>query len=238
MGSELCANGLEMEGTVSSNFIHNCVFPKADSPKVEEKNVRRFPESPNLTLDQRHTSTGRTVTPGSDRTRAERILDMPFQVTSVSSPPNVRCFDLIGNGSQTPKESIFDQFSPVLDKLMLAPSRQKMMEESRNNIVRRLSFSSTTNSVIRNQEARDYKISEEEQMFDIVYNDLLDVITSERTNGFASKSPSQVLDSDGFCTPKFAVRLAGIPETCPAAPKKSRSKYRNIDKNLRRKLEF
>lgn len=61
--SELRANGLEMEGTVSSNFIHICVVTKLDFPKVEENNVRWFPELSNLTLDQRPTSIGRRVTP-------------------------------------------------------------------------------------------------------------------------------------------------------------------------------
>lgn len=52
-------------------------------------------------------------------------------------------------------------------------------------------------------------------MFDIVCNDQLDVITSERTKEFASKSLSQVSDLDRFCTLKFAARLVGTVETRP-----------------------
>lgn len=238
MGSELCANGLEMEGTISSNFIPICVIPKVDSPTVEEKDVRRFPQSSDLTFHQRPTSTGRPVTPDFERGSAEQFLDMPCQAMLVSSPPSVPCFDFNNNGSKTPKDSIFDPFAPVHDKFMLAPRSKKCMEESRNNIVRRLNFSSTTNLVSWNQEAYNDTISEEEQMFDIVYSDLLDVITLERTKEIASESVFQVSDSDGFCTPKFAARLTGIAETCPGAPKKSISKYRNIDKKLCRKLEY
>lgn len=229
MGSELCANGLEMEGTISSNFIPICVIPKVDSPTVEENDV---------TFHQRHTSIGRPVTPDFKRGSAEEFLDMPCQAILVSSPPSVPCFDFNDNGSKTPKDSIFDPFAPVHDKFMLAPRSKKCMEESRNNIVRRLNFSSTTNLVSWNQEAYNDTISEEEQMFDIVYSDLLDVITLERTKEISSESLFQISDSDGFCTPKFAARLTGIADTCPGAPKKSISKYRNIDKKLCRKLEY
>ncbi|XP_075499847.1 unknown protein 1-like [Primulina tabacum] len=156
----------------------------------------------------------------------------------VSCPPSVPCFDFNDNGSKTPKDSIFDPFAPVHDKFMLAPRSKKCVEESRNNIVRWLNFSSTTNLVSWNQEAYNDTISEEEHMFDIVYSDLLDVITSERTKEIASESLCQVSDSDGFCTPKFAARLTGIAETCPGAPKRSISKYRNIGKKLCRKLEY
>lgn len=238
MGSELCANGLEMEGTISSNFISICVIPKVGSPIVEEKDVRRFPQSSDLTFDQRSTSIGRPVTPDFERGSAEQPHDMPCQAMLISSPPSVPCFDFNDNGSKTPNDSIFDPFAPVHDKFMLAPLSKKSTEESRNNIVRRLNFSSSTNLVSWNQEAFNDTISEDEQMFDIVYSDLLDVITSERTKEITSESLSQVLDSDGFCTPKSAARLTGIAETCPGAPKKSISKYRNIDKKLCRKLEY
>ncbi|KZV41092.1 hypothetical protein F511_14068 [Dorcoceras hygrometricum] len=238
MGSELCANGLGMEGTISSNFVPICVITKVDSPVVEDKNVRTFPQASTLAFDQRPTCIGRPVSPDFDRANAEQCLDRPSQDLLVSSPCSVRRFDFNDNGSETPKESIFDPFSLVHDKFMLAPPRKKCMEESGNNIVRRLDFSSFTNLVSRDFESYDDTKSEEEQMLAIVCSDLLDVITSERTKEFATTSLSGVSDSDGFCTPKFAARLSGIAETCPGAPKKSIHKYRNIDKNLCRKLEY
>lgn len=237
MGSELRANGLEMEGTITSNLIL-CVIPKVDSSVVKEKEVRRFPQSSDSTFDQRPTFIGGPVTLDFERGSARQPLDMPCQAMLVSSPPSVPCFDFDDNGSKTPKDSIFDPFAPVQDKFMLAPRRKKCMEEWGNNVFRRLDFSSTSNLVSWNQEAYNDALSEEDQMLDIVYRDLLDVITSERTKEIASKSMSEVSDSDGFYTLKFAARLTVKAETCPGAPKKFISKYRNIDKKLCRKLEF
>ncbi|KAK4418803.1 hypothetical protein Salat_2293100 [Sesamum alatum] len=187
------------------------------------------------------------LTPDSDRENAELINDLssPSPLTLPSSPPTVSCFTFNqtnpppGDNVQTPKHSVFDPFAPAPSRFLLAPHPRKSIQGMGANVVRRLNFLYAENLISDiNHESSGETTSDEEHLFETVYSTILDAIFSEQIKELVAKVPTQVSDPDGYRTPKFAPRLNGIAEACPGAPVKSTGKYRNIDKELCRKLEF
>ncbi|PIM97272.1 hypothetical protein CDL12_30259 [Handroanthus impetiginosus] len=188
------------------------------------------------------------TTPDSNRENGELSHDLSSPLTCVSSPHNVICFNSNlsksptspnGDNAHTPKESVFDPFAPGPGKFMLAPHPRKYMEGLGTNVAQKLNFMCAKSLIgdINCETSRE-TTSEEDNLFESVYNAILDAIVSEQTKELVTNAKTQVSDSDGFRTPNFARRLSGIAETCPGAPVKSTSKCRNIGKELCRKLEF
>ncbi|KAL0375497.1 UNVERIFIED_CONTAM: hypothetical protein Sradi_3465400 [Sesamum radiatum] len=189
----------------------------------------------------------RPLTPDSNRENSQLIHDLSSPLTLPSSPPSLSCFNskqsnaapisLDGDKLQTPKETVFDPFAPAPTRFMHALQPRKYIQGTGTKVVRRLNFIYAENLVRDiNHESSGETISDEEHLFESVYSTILDAIFSEHIKELVA---NQVSDPDGFGTPKFAPRLSGIAEACPGAPVKSTtSKYRNIDKELCRKLEF
>ncbi|KAI3447870.1 hypothetical protein Pfo_004535 [Paulownia fortunei] len=246
MGTEACTDELMNEENLSRNSISEPEVSDESCGIMEAKNVVVLSQSSTRAANRRP-SIG-PLTPDSNRENGEQNHDLSSPLTVVSSPPNSHCFNSTksnpatspdGNSLETPKETLFDSFAPGPDKFMLAPHHRKYREESWTHVKRRLNFMCETN-LVRDicHESNIETISDEEHLFEIVYSTILDAIVSEQTKELVAKFPTRDSDLDGFRTPKSAPHLSGVAETCPGAPVKSTSKYRNIDKEICRKLEF
>lgn len=140
---------------------------------------------------------------------------------------------------RTPKGLGFDPFAPGPDELMLAPQCKKYFTDSRAKVTRHLNFEETLN-FNENVDHLDNvgTVSEDEVLFELLYNSLLEVITSKQKEDLHLKASTPLPDSDGFKTPISAPRLSGVSDACPGAPVKPASRYRIIDNGLCKKLVF
>ncbi|KAL2481812.1 Uncharacterized protein Adt_34778 [Abeliophyllum distichum] len=211
-------------------------------------------ESCGIAEDNMSTSTGNgscslePVTPDSNPESGDQFHRFASPLTIHSSSPNFPCFSPYQNNHpnfpnedspRTPKENVFDPFAPSPDKLLLAPHCGKCMEKSWINVVRQLNFKSTSNLFrYANHEVNKDTILDEEKLFESLYGALLEAIISEQTVELVAKALTQFSESGVFRTPTSAPRLSGVADTYPGAPLKSSSKFRVIDKELCRKLEF
>lgn len=134
-----------------------------------------------------------------------------------------------GRSQQTPKGLGFDPFAPGPDELMLAPQCKKYFTDSRAKVTRQLYFEETLNF-----SENVGTVSEDEMLFELLYNSLLQVINED----LHLKASTPLSDSDGYKTPTSAPHLSGVSDTCPAAPMKPVSRYKRIDKGLCKKLIF
>ncbi|KAF5747692.1 hypothetical protein HS088_TW05G00419 [Tripterygium wilfordii] len=185
------------------------------------------------------------ITPDSDRESGE-VPDFGSPITVLRKPAKPLCFDLETSRNQdpfvsiddsssrprTPKGGVFDPFAPGPDRLAPAPFCKKYFDKSRINVGRRLSFDSSYNIV------EDAGFMSEEEMFDALYENLLEVIVTKQAEDALSEISNIVCDFDACQTPPSAPRLTGIADTCPGAPIKPTGKSRNFDLGLCRKLEF
>lgn len=141
----------------------------------------------------------------------------------------------------TPQKATFDPFAPGSDKFVLAPYSRKYAQVLQTSVVRRLDFEASSSEIDDGEEAEvGTKSDDDEILLETVYGTLLEAIISnqatERNSGKLESVPSPV--PDGFKTPISAPLLSGIAETCPWAPIKPTNRFRNMDKDLCRKLEF
>lgn len=133
----------------------------------------------------------------------------------------------------------FDPFAPGPDELMLAPQCKKYFTDSRVKVTRQLNFDETLNfneDVVHSDNVG--MVSEDEMLFELLYNSLLEIITSKQEEDLYLKTSTPLSDSDGYKTPTSAPHLSGVSDTCPGAPMKSASRYKRIDKGLCKKLIF
>lgn len=232
----------------SSNQLTSLEILSNESCGIVEETKNLIQPSASLSASTGNGSSLEPVTPDSNPENGDQFHGFSSPLTVYSSSPNLRCFNSYQNNHtnflnedspRTPKESVFDPFAPGPDKLLLAPHRGKCMEESRINVVRQLNFNSTA-TLVRdsNHEVNKEITLDEEKLFECVYVTLLEAIISEQTEELVAKALTQVSESDGYRTPTSAPRLSGVADTCPGAPVKSTSKFRVIDKELCRKLEF
>lgn len=174
-----------------------------------------------------------------------------YSASPVYILPRALCFNsnqdynpVVSNGDSpgTPKNSVFDPFAQGPDHLMLAPRCQKYNEDSQTSAARRLKFKESP-SFVRYSGHNDNNSKEaicvEETLFETVYNNLLEVIVSEQNEEFLAGISNHTSYSSGDRTPTSSPLLSGIAETCPAAPKKPTTKFRNINmSSLCKRLEF
>ncbi|KAJ6331409.1 hypothetical protein OIU76_009897 [Salix suchowensis] len=149
--------------------------------------------------------------------------DFPLfsSVTLIKKLPRVLSFtsktnkseDLFDNFSspRTPEDGVFDPFAPGHEDNVLAP---------------RWSFGD------------DAEFLSDEEMFESVYESLLEAIVLKQTEGALEEMSKLQRGSDDCTTPPAAPKLTRIPDTCPGAPLKQKGKSRIIDLGLCRKLEF
>ncbi|TYJ16687.1 hypothetical protein E1A91_A09G000300v1 [Gossypium mustelinum] len=85
---------------------------------------------------------------------------------------------------RTPKDGIFDPFAPGPECMVIAPSYRKYVDEMRITVACRLNFDISVGTVgsVNHRTAAD-SISDEE-MFESVYENLVEVIVSNQAEGF------------------------------------------------------
>ncbi|XP_038702205.1 uncharacterized protein LOC119998830 isoform X2 [Tripterygium wilfordii] len=157
------------------------------------------------------------ITPDSDRESGE-VPDFGSPITVLRKPAKPLCFDLETSRNQDPFVSIDDSSSRprtpkggVFDPFAPGPDRLA---------------------------PAPFCFMSEEEMFDALYENLLEVIVTKQAEDALSEISNIVCDFDACQTPPSAPRLTGIADTCPGAPIKPTGKSRNFDLGLCRKLEF
>ncbi|XP_044485113.1 unknown protein 1-like [Mangifera indica] len=147
--------------------------------------------------------------------------------------------DFDDSSPQTPNEVVFDPVAPPgLDNMAMASLCKKYFDQIRTSAARRLKFESSFNSMENKTCIDGAKSISDEELFEFVYNDLLEAIVSKQTEDLLAEISNTEWDSDCCKTPP-APHLNGIAETSPGAPvKKPSAKSRKIDLGLGRKLEF
>ncbi|KAG5248397.1 hypothetical protein OIU77_020420 [Salix suchowensis] len=174
--------------------------------------------------------------------------DFPLSpATLVKKLPKALSFTTITNRSEdhldnfssprTPKDGVFDPFAPGHEDKILAPQCKKYYDEARASVVRRLNFTSSFRALRNESFGDDVEFLSDEEMFESVYESLLEAIVLKQTEGALEEMTKLEWDSD-CTTPPAAPILTGVPDTCPAAPLKRKGKSRTIDLGLCRKLEF
>lgn len=131
-----------------------------------------------------------------------------------------------GVEAQTPKGSIFDPFAPAGEELALAPMKKKVEKETRCPLRRQLDFESR----IENVGDED----EEECLLEGLHAELFDFIVAMQLGEMAERDPVPVSE----CLTPSSVRLTGVAEVCPDAPKRARLVARRSTERLCRKLDF
>lgn len=184
------------------------------------------------------------ITPVPKRETVDVPFDCDSPLTEAKRPTKIACFAMktsgkddqvtsIDDGSpRTPKGVVFDPFAPGPDSMAMAPLCKKYVNQMRTSVARCLNFESSLKLMEEDMES----ISDEE-MFESVYNNLLEAIILKQTEGLLAEISNGELDSDCCKTPPEP-HLNGIAETCPGAPMKSLAKARKIDLGLCRKLDF
>ncbi|KAJ7961025.1 PR domain zinc finger protein 8, putative isoform 1 [Quillaja saponaria] len=192
------------------------------------------------------------ITPDAEREHGDFAINFQSPLTVVRKPPELACassncncnnngreFVFLNNGiPQTPKEGVFDPFAPGPEDMLRAPRCEKYLDELRSNVARRLSFDTTISVVEPENPGDDAESLSDQEMFESVYENLLEAIVLMQTEGFLAEISNIQYDAVDCKTPPLAPRLNGTTDTCPDAPLKPASKSRNIYLGLCRKLEF
>lgn len=178
------------------------------------------------------------------------VVDVPFDCDSpLTEATKVSLFVVetitkedqvasVSDGSpRTPKDVVFDPFAPGPDHLAMAPLCKKYVYQMKTSAARRLNFDSSLKLMEDGTDVDDMESISDEEMFESVYNNLLEAIVSKQTEDLLTEISNVEWDPDSCKTPP-TTQLSGIAETCPGAPMKPSAKSRKIDLDLCRKLEF
>ncbi|XP_050382861.1 cyclin-dependent protein kinase inhibitor SMR11 [Argentina anserina] len=139
---------------------------------------------------------------------------------------------------RTPEDGVFDPFAPGPEKLAMAPLCKKYVSKSRSIIARQLSFDSPIQSSDDEISSNCVESLSDEEMFEAVYENLLEAIVSDLTLNVLGERARKDWDCGDDCITPPGTRLNGIAESCPGAPLRPVGKSRKIDLGLIRKLEF
>lgn len=193
-------------------------------------------------------------TPDADRESGDFPSDSKSPLTQVvtSKPRLLTCLDSLGEkidaplesfdsfdplcSPRTPKDGVFDPFSPAPAHLALAPLSRKCFTGSVGFVARRLQFGSSSSSLQLEEGEEEQSISDSE-LLEAVYENLLEVIVSHQAESSLAQLPSSQSDCPDCNTPPTSF-MSGVAQTCPPAPVKPSRKVRNLDMGLCRKLEF
>ncbi|XP_011018926.1 PREDICTED: uncharacterized protein LOC105121820 [Populus euphratica] len=185
------------------------------------------------------------ITPDSSKESGDIPL---FSVTLVKKLPKVLSFtsksnrneDLFDNFSspRTPQDGVFDPFAPSHEDNALAPQCKKYYDEARAGVACRLNFTSSLRAFRNGSFGDDVDFLSDEEMFESVYESLLEAIVLKQTEGALEEMSKLEWGSDDCTPPPAAPKLTRVPDTCPGAPLKQKGKSRIIDLGLCRKLEF
>ncbi|CAI9087945.1 OLC1v1022152C1 [Oldenlandia corymbosa var. corymbosa] len=196
------------------------------TPTVLDANSNMI-DTPNLAKDDHVFVSGPwPSTPDTIGDRRHIAASTPLSLTKpVAHDVRKRSADATYDDICTPKGSVFDPL--IADR----HPKQGGQEDTPSSAVRSLNFDNAAADQMVVEETVVSE-SEEETLFQTIYGAIIEEIIVMQAKG--------VTDSVGFGSPTSVPKLSGIAETCPPAPLKqpNRSKFRNIDRSLCRKLEF
>ncbi|XWS22023.1 hypothetical protein CRYUN_Cryun29cG0000100 [Craigia yunnanensis] len=234
--------------------VSNCqdlslkLMKKSDNVCIEEANGELI-DSSTTTREGKEAFLG-PITPDANREIGEFPYNCNSPPTEVKRPPKIPHFgpdatieqdSLISanhSSPKTPKDGIFDSFAPGPEDMAFAPICRKYIDEMRTSVARRLHFDYSVRNVDSGPHRTAAESISDEEMFESVYENLLEAIVSNQAEGFLTEFSDTEWDSDGCKTPPSAPCLNGVAETCPGAPIKPTGRSRTIDLVLCRKLEF
>ncbi|KAK6267435.1 hypothetical protein QUC31_018272 [Theobroma cacao] len=225
------------------------LIKKSDNVCIEEANREVIDPSTSSREGNEETSLG-PITPDANREIGEFPYNCNSPPTAVKKPQKIPHFDPDATTNQdslasanhcspkTPKDGVFDPFAPGPEDMVLAPLCRKYIDEMRTSVARCLNFDCSVRNVDSGTHGTGAESISDEEMFESVYENLLEAIVSNQAEGFLNEFLNIGWDSDGCKTPPSAPCLNGVAETCPGAPIKPSGKSRNIDLGFCRKLEF
>ncbi|XP_054784660.1 unknown protein 1 [Prosopis cineraria] len=190
------------------------------------------------------------ITPDVDRENGDFRIDLQSPLTVIKKPFKLSDIDsnckengckvtLVDNGSpKTPEDGVFDPFAPGPEIMARAPLCKKYANDLRSCVARRLNFNPSADAVQHKSFGYDEESLSDQEMFESVYENLLEAILSTQAESILAEIPDVAYDPEDCKTPPSAIRLNGIADTCPGAPVKPGNKQRIIPVGLRRKLEF
>ncbi|XVF29771.1 hypothetical protein REPUB_Repub15cG0150800 [Reevesia pubescens] len=225
------------------------LMKKSDSVCIEEANREVIDPSTPTREGNKEVSLG-PITPDANREIGEFPYNFNSKPVAVEKPPKMPHFDpdatinqdllaYVNHSSpKTPNDVVFDPFAPGPEDMVFAPLCRKYIDEMKTTVAHRLNFDYS----VRNVDSATHRTAAEsisdDEMFESVYENLLEAIVSNQAQGFLTEFSNIECDSDGCKTPPSVPCLNGVAETCPGAPIKLTGRPRNIDLELCRKLEF
>ncbi|KAJ7950153.1 PR domain zinc finger protein 8, putative isoform 1 [Quillaja saponaria] len=186
------------------------------------------------------------ITPDAEREHGDLPIDSLLTVVRKLAHASSDCncnktsceFDFVKTGSpHTPKDGVFDPFAPGPEDMARAPLCKKHLHKLGSNVARRLNFDFAISVVEPENPGDDVESLSDQEVFDSVYENLLEAIVSNQTEGFLADISNVQYDAENCKTAPSAPRLNGSAATFPDALMKPASISRNIDMGLCRKLE-
>ncbi|KAM1125746.1 hypothetical protein FF1_041017 [Malus domestica] len=212
MGSGGCTNGLEECKLQPSKFLE-------EFDKTNVLGLHKAVAKPPVKLIANGVASLGPVTPNAVRENEDLLVDLKSPLSGCKKSSNVTCLDsnAIQNGDNpfscsddsSPRTPVDDVFDPF------AP-----VQTSEDEVW------------------TDVESILDEEMFEVVYENLLEAIVSEQTEGVIAERSRKDCGSDDCATPLPERRQTGAADSCPGAPLRPSGKLRNIDVGLIRKLEF
>ncbi|KAK7277079.1 hypothetical protein RIF29_18229 [Crotalaria pallida] len=189
------------------------------------------------------------ITPDTIKENGDFPIDLRSPLTLVEGGTNDSDSNDSGNGNcspHTPKDAVFDPFAPGPDiNMPRAPNHKKYLDQSRLTVVRQLNFDPHV-SIQHHDDADDAESLSDEDMVELMYKSLLQVIVSKQTEEavLAAAAAQISYDADDCKTPPPSFPLVLLEEqlhTCPGAPMKVKpgdKRRNNIQLGSCKKLEF
>ncbi|XP_050115933.1 uncharacterized protein LOC126593837 [Malus sylvestris] len=243
MGFGGCTNGLEESKLQPSKSLE-------ESDKASVLGLHKDAPEPQVELIANGVASLGPVTPNAGRENGDLLVDLKSPPSVCKKSSIVTCLDsnAIQNGDnpfgcsddsspRTPVDDVFDPFVPGREDLVKAPQCKKYVSKCGGMVAHQLNFDSPVQTS-EDEVWTDVESISDEEMFEVVYENLLEAIVSEQTEGVIAECSRKDCGSDDCATPPPEPRQTGAADSCPGAPLRPSGKSRNIDVGLIRKLEF
>ena len=141
------------------------------------------------------------ITPDANREIGEFPYNCNSPPTAVKRPPKIPHFgsdatlkqDSLTSANhtspKTPKDGVFDSFAPGPEDMAFAPIYRKYIDEMKTSVARRLNLNFDYS--VRNVDSGTHRTAAEsisdEEMFESVYENLLEAIVSNQAEGFLTE---------------------------------------------------
>ncbi|XP_030543825.1 uncharacterized protein LOC115750534 isoform X2 [Rhodamnia argentea] len=144
-----------------------------------------------------------------------------------------------GMGCHTPKDdALGNSVIDGRDNAKMTYQKLKHTDEWRTNVPRQLNFGPSTDCRGGGIRGRDLAMLSDEEMVELIYQYLLDMILLEKAEDLLSEKSKVKLDFGDCRTPPSVPRSNDTVESCPGAPVKRMTQSRNVGSGLCRKLQF